>query len=102
MCRELRQKLEGTGHLVALCDPQGKILEVDGDKGIRERAEKQPYLLRVLEEGHVVRVGELHPKRVDVRVVAATNRDLTEDIRSGRFRPDLFCRLSSFVIAIPP
>lgn len=62
----------------------------------------QPYLLRVLEEGHVVRVGELVPRRVDVRVVAATNRDLSEDIRSGRFRSDLFYRLSSLIIAVPP
>jgi len=62
----------------------------------------QAKLLRVLETGEVRRLGETQIKRVDVRVIAATNRDLEKDVRDGRFRRDLFYRLNIFPIHIPP
>ena len=62
----------------------------------------QVKLLRSLQEGEIRRVGENLPRKVDVRVIAATNRDLGEDIRSGRFRQDLFYRLNVVPITIPP
>jgi transcriptional regulator with GAF, ATPase, and Fis domain len=64
--------------------------------------EQQAKLLRVLQEGQLERVGEDRTRSVDVRVVAATNRDLDAMTRSGLFRQDLFYRLSVFPIHIPP
>ncbi|MEW5978756.1 MAG: sigma 54-interacting transcriptional regulator [Acidobacteriota bacterium] len=62
----------------------------------------QGKLLRVLQEGQYERVGEDHTRSVDVRVIAATNRDLAEVVATGAFRQDLFYRLSVFPIHIPP
>ncbi|HQR36114.1 MAG TPA: sigma-54 dependent transcriptional regulator [Blastocatellia bacterium] len=62
----------------------------------------QPKLLRVLQEGTVRRVGADQEKAVNVRVVAATNRDLEAEIRAGRFREDLYWRLNVIHVHIPP
>jgi DNA-binding NtrC family response regulator len=62
----------------------------------------QPKLLRFLEQGEVLPVGDTCPQRVDVRVVAATNADLEQRVAEGKFREDLFYRLSVIRIHVPP
>lgn len=61
----------------------------------------QANLLRFLQSGELSKIGSARPRRVDVRVIAATNRDLPELIRRGRFRQDLFYRLNVFPLHIP-
>ena len=63
--------------------------------------ELQAKLLRVLECGEFIKIGETRPTKVDLRIIAATNRDLTREIAEGRFREDLFYRLSVFTIRLP-
>ena len=62
----------------------------------------QPKLLRALEEGEVTPLGSDRPVPVKLRLVAATNRDLEQEVQAGRFRPDLFFRLHVVVVRIPP
>jgi DNA-binding NtrC family response regulator len=64
--------------------------------------ELQSKLLRVLENGEFQRVGETQSRTSNARVIAATNRDLRQEVRAGRFRADLYHRLSVFSIAVPP
>lgn len=90
---------------------------VKDQKGIFEEANKgtifldeigemaldlQAKLLRVLETGEFIRVGESKPTQVDVRIIAATNRDLQKEIQHGHFREDLYYRISVFEIRLPP
>jgi formate hydrogenlyase transcriptional activator len=64
--------------------------------------EVQVKLLRALQEGEIERVGSAAPVRVDVRIVAATNRDLEAEVAAGRFRADLLYRLDVFTVRVPP
>jgi two-component system nitrogen regulation response regulator NtrX len=65
-------------------------------------AKTQAKVLRVLQEGEVERLGSSRTIKVDVRVIAATNKDLEEEIAEGRFREDLYFRLSVIPIFVPP
>ena len=65
-------------------------------------ADLQPYLLRVLEEGAVWRLGEAVPRKIAVRVIAATNRPLAKNVGLGRFRADLYHRLNVAALTLPP
>lgn len=62
----------------------------------------QPKLLRVLQERELERLGGLHPVKVDVRIIAGTNKNLGEEVKAGRFREDLFYRLNVVAVEIPP
>lgn len=62
----------------------------------------QARLLRVLETGEYIKVGDTKPTKVDVRIISATNRDLKKEIENGQFREDLYFRLSVFQIHLPP
>ena len=64
--------------------------------------EVQSKLLRVLEQGRFERLGSTRPLQVNVRIIAATNRDLAQDVKEGNFRKDLYYRLNVFPILIPP
>lgn len=64
--------------------------------------ELQAKLLRVLETGEYIKIGDTKPTKVDARIISATNRDLKKEVDAGRFREDLYYRLSVFQIHLPP
>jgi transcriptional regulator with GAF, ATPase, and Fis domain len=64
--------------------------------------ELQPKLLRVIEDGEFERLGSSETRKVDVRIIAATNRDLQAEVQKGSFREDLWYRLNIFPITMPP
>lgn len=64
--------------------------------------DQQAHLLRILQEGEYERVGEEKTRKVDVRIIAATNKDLKSEVEKGRFREDLYFRLNVFPIEVPP
>ena len=85
----------------------GKFQEADGgtlflDEIGELRLDMQVKLLRALQEGEIDPVGAKRPVKVDVRIISATNRDLNELTREGRFREDLYYRLNVFPVFIPP
>lgn len=91
----------------ALKDKKGLFEEAGGgtiflDEIGEMPAELQSKLLRVLESGEFIKVGDTKTIKVDVRIIAATNRDLQKEIEAGHFRSDLFYRLSVFQITLPP
>ncbi|HJZ85974.1 MAG TPA: sigma 54-dependent Fis family transcriptional regulator [Polyangia bacterium] len=91
----------------ATMNKRGLIEEADGgtlflDEIGELAVDMQPQLLRVLEKREVRRIGETRPRRVDIRVVAATNRDLQEMVRAGAFREDLYFRVAVVRAIVPP
>jgi transcriptional regulator with GAF, ATPase, and Fis domain len=81
-------------------EAEGGTLFLDEIGEITSRVQAQ--LLRVLQEGEIRRVGESRVRHVRVRVLAATNRDLVQEVRAGRFREDLFYRLNVVQVRVPP
>jgi DNA-binding NtrC family response regulator len=91
----------------AVADHVGAFQQADGGTIFLDElgelpADLQPKLLRVLESGEVRRVGDSKAQKVDVRVIAATNRSLKAEVRRGRFRSDLLYRLAVVCVRMPP
>lgn len=85
----------------------GKIEEAEGGTLFLDEIgdmpmELQPKLLRILEDGEITRIGGNKPKKIDVRIVSATNKDIRELIEENKFRKDLYYRLDVFQVNIPP
>jgi len=94
-------------HSTARTDRQGLLVEADGGTLFLDEVAElplplQPKLLRVLQDGEVRPLGTNKVEQVDVRVIAATNRDLAASLREGQFREDLYYRLNVVQIHLPP
>jgi NtrC-family two-component system response regulator AlgB len=90
----------------AVAETSGKVAAADGGTLFLDEIgelplEIQPKLLRLLQEREYERVGEAVPRRADVRVIGATNRDLSAEVKAGRFREDLFYRLNVIAVTLP-
>lgn len=86
---------------------EGKFERANGgtiflDEVIELRPRAQAALLRVLQEGEIERVGDTQTRKIDIRVIAASNEDLAQAVKEGRFRADLFYRLNVYPVPIPP
>ncbi len=91
----------------ALRDQPGKFEEANGGTIFLDEIGELPLtaqakLLTVLQEGEIEKIGELQPQKVDVRVIAATNKNLSEMVKKGEFRDDLYHRLNIIHIHLPP
>ncbi len=91
----------------AIKDKKGLIEEANGGTLFLDEIGEMPFelqskLLRVLETNEFIKVGDTNITKVDVRVIAATNRDLQQDVKENKFREDLFYRLNVFTISLPP
>ena len=91
----------------AVADTQGKVAAADGGTLFLDEigelpVEIQAKLLRLLQEREYERLGETKPRRANVRVISATNRDLSQAVAAGKFREDLFYRLNVISIRLPP
>src|SRR5581483_1450416 len=91
----------------AVQDTWGKVAAADGGTLFLDEIGDlpmtlQPKLLRLLQEKQYERVGEATPRRANVRIIAATNRDLRREVAAGRFREDLYYRLNVIAIEVPP
>jgi transcriptional regulator with GAF, ATPase, and Fis domain len=91
----------------AVATKQGLLESADGGTVFLDEVGEMPLalqakLLRVLEQREVLRVGSLRPRSIDVRFLAATNRELEAEITAGRFRQDLYFRLNGVAMVIPP
>ena len=90
----------------AVADTQGKVAAADGGTLFLDEIGEmplsiQPKLLRLLQEREYERVGETRPRKSNVRVIAATNRNLADEVKAGRFREDLFYRLNVIAVTLP-
>lgn len=91
----------------AVTDRRGSFEEAHGGTLLLDELGELPLslqakLLRVIQQGELQRVGEDRPRTVDVRVIAATNRDIEADVQSGHFREDLYYRLAGVRLHVPP
>jgi len=91
----------------AISDTLGKVAAAEGGTLFLDEIgelplEIQPKLLRLLQDREYERVGEIKTRRANIRVIAATNRDLREEVKAGRFREDLFYRLNVITLDVPP
>src|SRR5262249_57732126 len=84
--------------LIDLADGGTLLLDEIGEM----EPDSQVKLLRALETGMFFRVGSTRPRTVDVRIVASTNRDLAEAMKAGEFRQDLYYRINTITVTLPP